>query len=78
MPIKLEEQELDQIKSSLANKDAILREIGARVIAYNSINNLVDQYQEIEVKQQENAKEINEKYGVGSINIETGEFTPSE
>jgi len=78
MAIKLEEQELDQIKSSLANKDAILREIGARVIAYNSINNLVDQYQEIEVKQQENAKEINEKYGVGSINIETGEFTPSE
>lgn len=78
MAIKLEEQELDQIKSSLANKDAILREIGARVIAYNSINNLVDQYQEIEVKQQENAKEINEKYGVGSINIETGEFTPNE
>ena len=47
-----------------------------RVIAYNSINELVDQWKDAQQEQQEKLSEIEEKHGKVSLNIETGEITP--
>ena len=75
---KLEEKELKELKESLNKPNQFLVEIGARVVAYNSINELVDLHKESVKEQQEKMKEIEDKYGKGSLNIETGEITPLE
>ena len=49
-----------------------------RVIAYNSIDELIDLHKESVKEQQEKIKEIEDKHGKGSLNIDTGEITPLE
>ena len=73
---KLEEKELQELKESLAKPQQIAQEIGMRVIAYNSIDELVGQWQDAQKEQQDKMKEIEEKHGKGSLNIDTGEITP--
>tara|TARA_A100001391_G_scaffold15352_2_gene8683 strand:- start:946 stop:1185 length:240 start_codon:yes stop_codon:yes gene_type:complete len=73
---KLEEKELQELKQSLAKPQQIAQEIGMRVIAYNSIDELVGQWQDAQKEQQDKMKEIEEKHGKGSLNIDTGEITP--
>jgi hypothetical protein len=75
---KLEEKELQELKQSLAKPQQIAQEIGMRVIAYNSIDELVEQWKEASKEQQEKMKEIEDKHGKGSLNIDTGEITPIE
>tara|TARA_R100000329_G_C7617777_1_gene219464 strand:+ start:480 stop:719 length:240 start_codon:yes stop_codon:yes gene_type:complete len=73
---KLEEKELQELKQLLAKPQQIAQEIGMRVIAYNSIPELVGQWQDAQKDQQDKMKEIEEKHGKGSLNIDTGEITP--
>ena len=47
-----------------------------RVIAYNSINELIDQWKDAQKEQQDKMKEIEDKHGKGQIDITTGEITP--
>lgn len=75
---KLEEKELQELKQSLAKPQQIAQEIGMRVIAYNSINELVDLHKEALKEQQDKVKEIEDKHGKGTLNIDTGEITPIE
>ena len=75
---KLEEKELQELKQSLAKPQQIAQEIGMRVIAYNSIDELIDLHKESVKEQQEKMKEIEDKHGKGSLNIDTGEITPLE
>ena len=75
---KLEEKELQELKETISKPNQILIEIGARVVSYNSINELVDLHKESVKEQQEKMKEIEDKYGKGSLNIDTGEITPLE
>ena len=75
---KLEEKELQELKQSLAKPQQIAQEIGMRVIAYNSIDELIDLHKESVKEQQEKIKEIEDKHGKGSLNIDTGEITPLE
>jgi len=75
---KLEEKELQELKQSIAKPNQIATEIGMRVIAYNSIDKLVDAFNEASKEQQELMKSIEEKHGKGSLNIDTGEITPLE
>ena len=49
-----------------------------RVIAYNSIDELVAQWKEASKEQQDKVKEIEDKHGKGTLNIDTGEITPLE
>jgi hypothetical protein len=49
-----------------------------RVIAYKSIDKLVDAFNEASKEQQELMKSIEDKHGKGSLNIDTGEITPLE
>jgi len=73
---KLEEKELQELKQSIAKPQQIAQEIGMRVIAYNSIDDLVDQWKDAQKEQQEKLKEIEDHHGKGSLNIDTGEITP--
>ena len=73
---KLEEKELKELKETISKPNQILIEIGARVVAYNSIDELVNLHKESIKEQQDKVKEIEDKYGKGSLNIETGEITP--
>ena len=75
---KLEEKELQELKQSLAKPQQIAQEIGMRVIAYNSINELVELHKEALKEQQDKVKEIEDKHGKGTLNIDTGEITPIE
>lgn len=73
---KIEENELLELKKLIAKPSQIATEIGMRVIAYNSINELIDQWKDAQKEQQDKLLEIEEKHGKGSLNIETGELTP--
>ncbi len=73
---KLEEKELQELKETLSKPNQILIEIGARVVAYNSIDELVQLHKESIKEQQSKLKEIEDKHGKGSLNIDTGEITP--
>ena len=75
---KLEEKELQELKQSLAKPQQIAQEIGMRVIAYNSIDELVVQWKDAQKEQQDKVKEIEDKHGKGTLNIDTGEITPIE
>lgn len=75
---KLEEKELQELKQSLAKPQQIAQEIGMRVIAYNSIDELVNLHKEAVKEQQDKMKQIEDKHGKGSLNIDTGEITPLE
>ena len=75
---KLEEKELKELRESIAKPNQIATEIGMRVIAYNSIDKLVEAFNEASKEQQELMKSIEDKHGKGSLNIDTGEITPIE
>ena len=75
---KLEEKELKELRESIAKPNKIATEIGLRYIAYHSLDKLVDAFSEASKEQQDKVKEIENKYGKGSLNIDTGEITPIE
>lgn len=75
---KLEKEKLEKLQSFVANKDAIIKEVGARTIAYNLIPKLQEQLEKLEVEQKEFTNEIENEHGPCSINIQDGEITPIE
>lgn len=75
---KLEKEKLEKLQQFIANKEAIIKEIGARTVAYNLIFKLQEQLEKIEVDQKEFTDEIEKEHGPCSINIPDGEITPIE
>lgn len=75
---KLEEKELKELRESIAKPNQIATEIGLRYIAYHTLDKLVDAFSDASKEQQDKMKEIEDKYGKGSLNIDTGEITPIE
>ena len=75
---KLEKEKLEKLQSFIANKEAIIKEIGARTVAYNLIFKLQEQLEKIEVEQKEFTDEIEKEHGPCSINVADGEITPIE
>lgn len=75
---KLEKEKLEKLQSFVANKESIIKEIGARTVAYNLIHKLQDQLEKLEVDQKEFTDEIEKEHGSCSINISDGEITPVE
>lgn len=75
---KLEEKELKELRESIAKPNQIATEIGLRYIAYHSLDKLVNAFSEASKEQNDKVKEIEDKYGKGNLNIDTGEITPIE
>lgn len=77
---KLLTEEVEKLQAIQQKYNAVVTELGN--IEFAKIN-LESRKEEVltflsELKSEEQAlgKELNEKYGVGSINLEKGEFTP--
>jgi hypothetical protein len=87
MNLKLTAEELQQIKELQSKYNQTIFEIGASEAQLIAFQQGIDKLQEakkglvsdlttIEQKESELTKSLQEKYGVGNINPETGEITP--
>jgi hypothetical protein len=73
--IKLSEQELQQLKELQTKGNELIFSLGQIEAQKASV---FSQLQEVQTKNNKIGKELNEKYGDGNIDLETGEFTKSE
>ena len=77
---KLSEKELQTLKEYQEKINIIVVNLGKLDLQINSLENtkknLIKEYQEIETSQQKTALELQNKYGEGDIDLESGEFTP--
>ena len=78
--MKLTKEELDIIEGLNKNKDNFLIELGQ--IKYNEIlinernENALSFLQKLKEQEVSVMKSLEDKYGKGTVNVETGEFTP--
>ena len=80
--IKFSDEELSKLKNiqnEFANVISSLGQIEAQIINVNNQKSfLIDRHNDIQKKQNELAQEFSAKYGIGTLNLETGEFIPQE
>jgi len=78
--MKLTKEELDRIEGLKKNKDNFLIELGQ--IKYNEIllnernENVLSFLQKLKEQEVSVMKSLEDKYGKGTVNVETGEFIP--
>ena len=81
-PQKFTQEELDNLKSFQTRLEQVLSQLGRVHLSKIKLNEQEDLIKEeikkIETEEQELAKSLSDKYGRGSLDIETGTFTPTE
>ena len=79
-PQKFSKEELNTLKNLQTEIDKLTINFGSLQIAKIKLKNqealLTKQLRDLEQTETEKAKQLTAKYGKGSLNIETGEFTP--
>jgi hypothetical protein len=79
---KLTEEEIKTIQEIQQSNQALVNELGSLEVTKIQIKNrydeLVEYYNELKVKENAFGKELSDKYGNGTIDLEKGEFVPSE
>ena len=79
---KLTAEELNELKEIQMTQEGIISSLGQietqKQILKNKKDNILNQFSTLQEKQSEVAKNLQEKYGDGNINLETGEFTPNK
>jgi len=84
---KLTEEEIKQIKEMQAKYNQFVFELGSIEVQLQNVNatksaietekdNIVEDIKKLGEREKELIEALKEKYGEGSINIETGEITP--
>ena len=84
---KLNEEEIAQIKEMQTQYNKFVFELGSfeaqladiashKVLIEEEKNNVLSDIKTLTTKEKELLTSLQEKYGVGNINIETGEITP--
>lgn len=77
--VKLTNEELEQIEVVKKNKETILVELGQIKLAELNLEKRLEKAEEflsqLEKQETEIAKYLEDKYGNGTVNVETGEFT---
>ena len=80
-PTSFSEEELKEIKDLRLSLDTVTFQLGRisveKIKLEESENTLKNQLKTLEKKEISIAKKLSNKYGNGSIDIETGTFTPS-
>ena len=78
--IKFTEEELKSLQDLQGTYQQITLAMGqislSKIQLENREKSVLNTLNEVRDKENELAKELTEKYGKGSLNIETGEFTP--
>jgi len=69
--MKLEEKELETLKDQETKKNAILRDLGILAVQKQA---LVNSFAAIQSEQEATKKELEEKYGKVSVNLEDGSY----
>ena len=79
---KFTKEELDSLKSFQSRMEQVITQLGrvhlSKIKLNEQENMLKDEIKKIEKEEQELAQTFSNKYGRGSLDIETGTFTPSE
>ena len=74
---KVKQELLDAVKEAQKNLQAIQMELGVIVLAELRKDALLKAYEEQQAKIKEATDAIQAEHGDGSVDIETGEFTPA-
>jgi len=78
---KLSTEELEKLQEIQQKNAAVVTELGNLEIAKLQMEarkaEVIKFFNELKEEEQELGKELSDKYGVGSINLEQGEFTPA-
>ena len=79
---KFTKEEIDNLRNFQARMDQVLLQLGRIHLSKNKLNEQEDilksEIKKLETEEIELAKSLSEKYGKGSLDIETGTFTPIE
>ena len=79
-PMKIEENDLNSLKQLQQDTDRLVYSLGQLYIQKEKLSNTEDGLKkaisQIEQKEEELGKQLSDKYGVGTVNIEEGTFTP--
>ena len=79
---KFTKEELDSLKSFQSRMEQVITQLGRVHLSKIKLNEqedlLKDEIKNIEKAEQELAQTLTSKYGKGSLDMETGTFTPSE
>ena len=80
--VKFTKEELDSLRSFQSRMEQVITQLGrvhlSKIKLNEQENMLKDEIKKIEKEEQELAKTLSDKYGKGSLDIETGNFTPIE
>ena len=79
---KFTEEEINTLRSFQSRMDQVINQLGrvnlSKIKLNEQENMLKDEIKKIEKEEQELAQTFTNKYGRGSLDIETGNFTPVE
>lgn len=79
---KLTEEEITKIKELQSSRDAIVIELGNLEVYLRDVENkktqLHNQLDKLIEEDQKTGRELSDKYGIGSIDLEKGEFIPQD
>ena len=79
---KFTEEEMKKVQEIKDTYNEITIALGQieldRLLLEDQRSELSNKYKETRVKESEYAKELSDKYGVGTLDIETGNFIPQE
>ena len=80
--VKLTQEELQSIRAIAEQETATVTQLGNVEFQLNALKNqkelILNSIKELGDKRIDNMNSLQEKYGLGTINIDTGEFTPTE
>ena len=79
-PQKIEEQDLNNLKQLQKDTDALVYNLGQLAIQKQKMADTESELKKaitiIDKREEELGKQLSDKYGVGTVNIEEGTFTP--
>ncbi len=75
---KITEEELDSLKKISQIYDELVSKFGSlniqKILIDQQLDQLKGEYSDNQIKERETIQSLNEKYGEGSLNLQTGEF----
>ena len=79
-PKKIEEKDLNTLKQLQADTDKLVYNLGQLYVQKEKLNETENKLKKamkaIEQREEALGKELSSKYGIGTVNIEAGTFTP--
>ena len=79
-PVKIEEKDLNTLKQLQQDTDKLIYNLGQLYVQKDKLSRTEDELkkaiQNVDQRELNLGKELSTKYGIGTVNIEAGTFTP--